>query len=203
MIAWSIQAALRSNIFDRIIVSTDSEEIRRISLNCGAEVPFMRPPELSGDWVHTAPVVSHAIKQCKENGIQATHVCCIYATAPFLLPDYLEEGFRLLRTGKWEKVLAATSFAYPIQRSFQIRDDESLEMFYPDNIDKRSQDLPQAWHDAGQFYWARPAIWHVPQKPFGHTCTVVKIPRWRAIDIDTQEDWEMAEGMFRAMFSNR
>ncbi len=201
MIAWSIEAAKKSGLFDRILVSTDSNEIGSIARQYGADYSFQRPSELSGDYVHTGPVVLHAIDWLESNQVSPDFVCCLYATAPFVTPTDLLTGYEKIAGGKYEKVLSATTLPYPFQRSFFLREDGSPQMFFPENYHKRSQDLPVAWHDAGQFYWASPKKWRQPAKPFGSETGIVKIPRWRGLDIDTMEDWEMAEAMFRGVFS--
>lgn len=202
MIAWSIEAAMKSQLFAKIYVSTDSEEIADIAIKFGAEVPFKRPSELSGDWVHTGPVVVHAIDWLREaKHREAQFACCIYATAPFITPSDIISGYEKLKHPQWKKVMAATTLPYPFQRSFFLREDGSPQMFFPEEFPKRSQDLPVAWHDAGQFYWASPETWREPCRPFGSDSAIVKIPRWRALDIDTMEDWETAEAMFRGVFS--
>jgi N-acylneuraminate cytidylyltransferase len=201
MIAWSIEAAIKCGLFDQILVSTDSDEIGSIASQFGAGVPFIRPAELSGDFVHISPVVAHAVEWLKSNRMNPNYVCCIYATAPFVTATDLMTGYEKITGGKCEKVIAATTLPYPFQRAFFLGEDSSPQMFFPEEFPKRSQDLPVAWHDAGQFYWASPETWLQKAKPYGSETKIVKIPRWRALDIDTMEDWEMAEAMFRGVFS--
>ena len=200
MIAWSIEAAKKSNLFDRILVSTDSNDIGSIARQYGAEFSFQRPSELSGDSVHTGPVVAHAIDCLQSNGVSPDFVCCLYATAPFVTATDIINGYEKIAAGKCQKVMAATTLPYPFQRAFYLREDGSPQMFFPEDYPKRSQDLPVAWHDAGQFYWASPKTWRQPATPYASETAIVKIPRWRAIDIDTMEDWEMAEAMFRGTY---
>ncbi len=193
MITWSIEAALKSGCFDRIVVSTDDAEIADISRACGAEVPFMRPAELSDDHTGTIPVIAHAIDWYRQRGEAPDEVCCIYATAPFINHEHIRLGLELLQGGDWNYVFSATTFAYPIQRAFEKETTGGLKMFFPEQFNTRSQDLPEAIHDAGQFYWGRAAAWVENLKIFDYWSTVVQLPRWQVQDIDTQEDWAAAE----------
>ena len=199
MIAWSIEAALQSACFDRILVSTDDAEIAKVAQACGAEVPFLRPKELSDDHTATAPVIGHAIDWLEKKGGEVQLACCIYATAPFIQAEDLEEGLRLIQAGDWKFAFSATSFSYPIFRSIQKKDDGSVNMFFPEHFSKRSQDLPEAWHDAGQFYWGKPEAWQQALRIFDSWSTVVPLPRWRVQDIDTHEDWDRAELIFNSL----
>jgi N-acylneuraminate cytidylyltransferase len=194
MISYSIAAALQSNVFDRVIVSTDDEEIARVAKEFGAEVPFVRPRALSDDHTGTMDVVAHAIRFLAPQELSnLTAVCCIYATAPFIRQDDIRHGLELLESENWQYVFAATNFAAPIFRSFKKDASGGLEMFFPEYFPTRSQDLPEAMHDAGQFYWGRPAAWLSAAKVFDRRSTVVLLPRWRVHDIDTEDDWLRAE----------
>lgn len=195
MIAYSIECALKSGLFDRVIVSTDDNDISHIAREFGAEVPFTRPAELSDDFTTTTDVIAHAIGFLQQAGSEPTSVCCIYATAPFVREDDLWRGLKILESGEWQFVFSATNFAAPIFRSFRENVRGGLEMFFPDQFNTRSQDLPEALHDAGQFYWGRPQAWLDRVRIFGERSTIVKIPRWRVLDIDTEEDWAQAEMM--------
>lgn len=193
MIAWSIEAAISSGLFDHIIVSTDDEEIQEVAKQYGASVPFMRPEELSNDHAETTPVIAHATQWALEQGFDVTAVCCIYATAPFIQVADIKQGWEELNSGDWEYAFTVTDFAAPIFRSFKQTDEGGIEMFYPEHFNTRSQDLPTALHDAGQFYWGRPAAWLQGKRIFDHHSKPVLIPRWRVQDIDTQDDWDRAE----------
>lgn len=195
MIAHSIGCALRSGLFERVIVSTDDAEISRVARDFGAEVPFVRPPELSDDHAGTADVIAHAVKYLVDEGAALSAVCCIYATAPFIRPEDLERGLTLLEAGTMQYVFSATTFDAPIFRSFRNKVEGGLEMLFPEHYDTRSQDLPEALHDAAQFYWGRPQAWLEKTKVFDRFSAVVNIPRWRVQDIDTEEDWARAESM--------
>lgn len=202
MIAWSIEAALQSGCFERIIVSTDDEEIAEVALRLGAEVPFMRPDELSGDFVATTPVIKHAIQWLKANQIIPEWVCCIYATAPFISANALQNGLTLIQQKGVDYVFSATSYAFPIQRAIKLLQNGAVQMFSPEHFSTRSQDLEEAYHDAGQFYWGERASWLEEKPIFSSQTYPVILPRHLVQDIDTQEDWIRAELMFKALEQN-
>lgn len=193
MIAWSIEAAKTSGLFEQIIVSTDDLEIAEVAKQWGADVPFMRPEELSNDHAGTTPVIAHATQWALDQGFAVEAVCCIYATAPFVQIVDLKRGWDELNSGDWDYAFTVTDFAAPIFRSFKQTAEGGIEMFFPEHFATRSQDLPIALHDAGQFYWGRPAAWLEGTRIFGRRSKPVMIPRWRVQDIDTQDDWERAE----------
>lgn len=199
MIAWSIEAALKSGCFDRVIVSTDDTEIANVALQHGAEVPFLRPAELSDDHTGTIPVIRHAIEWYIQQGLSVEQVCCIYATAPFLSSEDLHRGLETLRNNICDYVFSVTSYAFPIQRAIRINNEGRVEMFSPEHFSTRSQDLEEAFHDAGQFYWGRADAWLQGKLIFSPEALPVVLPRHRVQDIDTLEDWERAEWLFRAM----
>lgn len=193
MIAWSIEVAKCSDLFDHIIVSTDDDEIAEVAKNWGAEVPFMRPQELANDYAGTAPVIAHGTQWALNQGLALTAVCCIYAATPFIELNDLRRGWDEFKSGDWEYTFTATGFDAPIFRSFKQNSQGGVEMFFPDQYTARSQDLPSALHDAGQFYWGRPTAWLEELRVFEHHSKPILIPRWRVQDIDTQDDWQRAE----------
>lgn len=199
MIAWSLRAARDSGCFDRIIVSTDDPEIAQIAKAYGGETPFVRPPELSDDHCGTVPVIAHATQWLAEQGTPATEVCCIYATAPFVEAQDLRHGLQLLLNSDAAYAFSITSFPFPIQRAVKITPEHRLVMFQPEHAQTRSQDLEEAWHDAGQFYWGRADAWIAGTPLFSEGSAPVILPRHRVQDIDTQEDWDRAEIMFQAL----
>jgi pseudaminic acid cytidylyltransferase len=199
MIAHSIEAAIRSDLFDRVVVSTDDDEIADVARQFGAETPFKRPANLSNDFAGTHEVIGHAVGWLKEHGAPSTHACCIYATAPLIDAADVRRGYEVLTSGPWDSVVAATTFAFPIFRAITRNPGGSVRMFHPEHYRTRSQDLPEALHDAGQFYWARSEVWMAPGRGFTDTTTVVVLPRWRVQDIDTPEDWERAELLYRVV----
>ena len=197
IIDYSIRAAKDSGVFDQIMVSTDCDEIREIARACGAEVPFMRPADLSDDHTSTIPVIAHAIEWFASQGVSFDSVCCIYATAPFVDASDLRAGLaRLSSNPAAEFLLPVTSFTFPIQRALRIEDDR-VRMFWPEHENTRSQDLPRGYHDAGQFYWGTAAAWTGNTALYSsHTIPLV-IPSERVQDIDTPEDWARAELIFQ------
>ena len=199
MIVWSIRAAHAAGCFDRILVSTDDEEIAAVATRHGAEVPFVRPTDLSDDQATTQAVVQHAIQWCENEGLNVEAVCCLYATAPFVQPDDLVEAAGLLEQAPPHSfVFTATSFPFPIQRAIRINSNGYSVMFQSEHFNTRSQDLEEAYHDAGQFYWARPAAWAASSNLFEDGRPLL-LPRWRVQDIDTVEDWHRAELLHRLL----
>lgn len=203
MIAWSIEAALESECFKRVIVSTDDEEIATIARGFGAEVPFMRPAGLADDQTATIPVIAHAVDFFQERGITHQWACCIYATAPFIRSLDIRRGLELVVEAESDYAFPVTSFPFPIQRSVRINQNGQVEMFYPEHFNTRSQDLEDAYHDAGQFYWGRPEAWLEGKPIFSGKSVPVLLPRCRVQDIDTVEDWQRAELMFEAINKQR
>jgi len=195
IIYWSIKAARECALFDHIIVSTDDIEIAEISQQCGAEVPFIRPAELADDYSTTGEVMAHAIRWTKQQGWNLSTACCIYATAPFIRSMDLVAGLEKLQAGNWSYVFTATEFAAPIFRAFHMEQTGGLAMFFPEHYKSRSQDLPAALHDAAQFYWGTPDAWLEEKPLFAAHSSIITIPRWRSIDIDTEDDWRRAERM--------
>lgn len=197
MIAWSIAAALDSGCFDRVVVSTDDDEIAVVARQQGAEVPFVRPSELSDDHAGTIPVIRHAIEWFNERGEVPVQVCCIYATAPFVRAEDIRRGLDILTSAGSDYAFSVTSYPFPIQRAIRVTAQGRVEMFSPEHFNVRSQDLEQSYHDAGQFYWGRAAAWLAGKVIFGLHAAAVQLPRYRVQDIDTAEDWQMAEYLFR------
>lgn len=197
MLAWPIAAARESGLFDAIVVSTEDEEIAAVAVAHGAEAPFRRPAELADDKTGTLPVMAHALEWFEAHRGPVDLACCIYATAAFLRPEYLRAGLELLRAHpEADFAFSVTSYSHPIFRAFELGPDGRVRMFWPENERKRSQDLPAAWHDAGQFYWGRPAAFRECRGVFTARSLGVPIPRHAVQDIDTPEDWELAERLF-------
>lgn len=199
MLAWSIAAAQDSGCFDRIVVSTDDPEIAEVARRCGAEVPFLRPAHLADDHTPTVPVIAHAIEWQQAHGESPEAACCIYATAPFVRAEDLRRGWEMLRDGGVDYAFSVTRYAFPIQRAIRITAKGRVAMFQPEHLNTRSQDLEEAFHDAGQFYWGRAQAWLEGRPIFSDASAPVILPRHRVQDIDTPEDWERAEWLFKAM----
>lgn len=199
MIAWSIEAALQSGCFDHVVVSTDDAEIAEVARQCGAQVPFMRPTTLSDDHTGTIPVIRHAIEWFSKRGQVSDQVCCIYATAPFIGAADIRRGLDILTGVGSDYAFAVTKYPFPIQRAIRITDQGRVAMFDPEHFNTRSQDLEEAYHDAGQFYWGRATAWLTGKVIFGPHAAAIQLPRYRVQDIDTDEDWQMAEYLFHAV----
>ncbi|EKF17397.1 pseudaminic acid cytidylyltransferase [Nitratireductor pacificus] len=199
MIAWSIDAARGSGCFDKIIVSTDDEEIAAVARQCGAETPFMRPAELSDDHAGTVPVIAHAVEWHRQNGVAPDRVCCLYATAPFVQAEDLRTGLKMLEAEDCAYVFPVTSYPFPIQRAVRLTGEGRVEMFSPEHFYTRSQDLEEAYHDAGQFYWGRAGAWLGGEPIFSPGSIPLILPSYRVQDIDTLEDWKRAEWLFQAL----
>jgi N-acylneuraminate cytidylyltransferase len=195
MLHHSIQTARASQLFDRVVVSTEDSQIGQISLNAGVDRVLERPRVLADDHTPTRDVILDAINQLKL--CSSDVVCCVYPTAPLMEPGDLKEGARLFDSGEWLYVLAATAYRYPVQRSFRRGDDNGMEMLQPDAFDSRSQDLPLTYHDVGWFYFATCETWLVEPTIFSSRSTFVEIPPNRALDIDTEQDWALAELMWK------
>jgi len=196
MISWSIQAALESGAFDQVIVSTDDAEIAETAKAGGAKVPFMRPAELSDDNTATVPVIAHALAEAETLWGPQSLVCCLYATAPFVQADDIRAARTLIEDTGADYAFPVTSFPFPIQRGVKLTDDGRMAMFQPEHALTRSQDLVEAYHDVGQFYWGQKSAWLAGKTIIGPGAAPLVIPRHRAQDIDTPEDWDRAERLF-------
>ena len=195
LIAYSIETAKKSNLFKKIVVSTDDEEIAKISKSYGAEI-LWRPKELANDFTGSDKVFEHAINELNKNNV-FKYACMIYPTAPFLQVKYLKKGYEKLKNSTACASFAATSFEYPIWRSFEIVNGR-CKMFFKENFHKRSQDLKEAYHDAGQFYWKK--IGCVSDDVFfGKDSIPIIIPRYLVQDIDTMEDFIRAELIYKVL----
>ena len=193
IIAWSIQAAKDAGCFERIVVSTDDKEIAEIALQAGAEIPFLRPKQLADDHSGTREVIQHAIEALGLSNENHYKICCLYATAPFVRSEDIINALILLNKSRADSVVfAATTFPFPIQRALHIDSENYTSAFDANSVTKRSQDLKEMYHDAGQFYWASAHTWQKDLNLFDQGRALI-IPRWRAQDIDTEEDWRHSE----------
>ncbi len=198
MIAYAITAAILSKSFDRVIVSTDDEEIARVAREYGAEVPFLRPKELADDYTPTVPVVAHAITACQSMGLDVHEVCCVYPGVPFIsIQDLRIANECLVATGA-HYVFPVTEYPSPIQRALRRMPDGSVSPFQPEHTTTRTQDLEPSYFDAGQFYWGKASAWLQGLNLHLNGITVV-IPEWRVVDIDTPADWERAELLYATL----
>ena len=199
VIAYSIKAALDSQCFDEVMVSTDDDAIADIAREYGATVPFMRPAELSDDHTVLASVISHAIKVYQSKNHEVSHACCIFATAPFVSAVDLRKGHDALATTGKHFALSVTSFAFAVQRALRLNIDETVDAMYPEYRMTRSQDLDEGWHDAGQFCWGTAEAFLQNLPVFAPHTVAVKLPRHRVQDLDTLEDWRRAELMYEVL----
>jgi len=199
MIGYSIKAAIASGCFDKVIVSTDDQEIAEVSKSFGAEVPFIRPNELANDYTATIPVIKHAIEWFDDQGQSPSEVCCLYATAPFIQADSIRKAYNKMKQEKADYCFTVTSFEFPVQRAIEITVENRIDMFYPEHFETRSQDLDESYHDAGQFYWGKAEAFKQQKPLFSKSATPYILPRHLVQDIDTTEDWIRAEAMHRVL----
>ena len=198
IIAYSIEAALESRLFDYVVVSTDHPKTAEIAKEYGAQVPFIRPAALADDYTGLVEVVSHCLDWFHEKKITFDFVCTILATAPFIQPEYLSQGFESLVESGLTFALPVVSFPYEIQRGLNISNGKISPLF-PEHVSTRSQDLISAYHDAGQFYWARIHEGIEDKSIFSHHTVPIYLPRIAATDIDTEDDWVHAELLYSAL----
>lgn len=198
MIAYAIDVAKRSGLFDHVIVSTDDQEIRHISQQYGAETPFTRPDNLADDHTPTVPVMVHAISTVQDLGLFPDHVCCIYPSVPLLQVCDLKNAFALHLKHPEKYVFPVSKFSASVQRALKMDKQGNVSPFFPENVNRRTQDTEIGYHDAGQFYWASAKVWLSKLQPHEHALGYC-IPSWRSVDIDTPEDWQRAEIIFRYM----
>jgi pseudaminic acid cytidylyltransferase len=192
MIAWAIDLAKNSGIFDHIVVSTDDSEIMEISRKWGAEIPFTRPCDLADDFTPTVPVIAHAINACQGLGWEVDYVCCIYPGAPLLEANDLIKSLALLQESRVNFIYPVTEYAHPIQRAMRRLPSGQMEFVGSANEMTRTQDLEVTFHDAGQFYWGTSAAWLCHKKMHSDGLGMI-IPNWRVVDIDNFDDWKRAE----------
>jgi N-acylneuraminate cytidylyltransferase len=192
IISYPISAALDSSVFDEVMVSTDDAEIADVAIRRGAKVPFFRSPATSHDLAMTAEVVVEVLHEYSTRGRDFAFACCIYPTAPFVTAHMLAKGYEALRAHNMDSVIPVVRFGYPIQRAMRIVEGR-LEMIWPENLNMRSQDLPAAFHDAGQFYWLNVEAFVDQKKLFMRNTAALEIPESETQDIDNEEDWKIAE----------
>lgn len=200
IIAYSIEVALNSGVFDEVMVSTDDAEIAEIAKKYGAKVPFFRSLELSNDMAMTASVLIEVLNEYKKSGKEFDYACCIYPCAPFVNPKKLKEGFELLKEKNADSAVPVVQFSYPIQRALKIENDKLL-MILPENMDVRSQDLMPTYHDVGQYYWFKPERFLIEPALFSKNTVPIITPESEVQDIDTEEDWKVAEMKYQILKS--
>ena len=192
IIAYSIEAALKSNLFDEVMVSTDDKEIAEIAIKYGAKVPFFRSEETANDYAGLTDVIIEVINKYKTQNIKFDNVCCILATAPFLTKNDIISSYDKLKNSSFDAVFPVVRYAFPMQRAMQFEGD-NIKMIWPENMTKRSQDLKASFHDAGLFYWAKTDTILQKKSLWTDNTTAIEISEQTAQDIDTPEDWQIAE----------
>jgi pseudaminic acid cytidylyltransferase len=196
IIKYSIDAALNAGCFDEVMVSTEDEEIASLALSMGAKVPFFRSFDTSNDFATTSDVIQEVLNEYKSVGEEFTYCCCIYPTAPFVTAEKLNNSYNKLVESRADSVIPVVRFGFPIQRSFKI-EDGLLRMNWPENLNTRSQDLPPAFHDSGQFYFFRTNEFLKTKKLFTMNSVPYELPESEVQDIDNEEDWKIAEIKYR------
>lgn len=200
IIAYSIEAALNSGIFNEVMVSTDSDEIAEIAVKYGAKVPFMRSADNSNDFATTNDVLCEVVNDYKEKqGKVFDFVCCLYPTAPFVTAKKLQETFEILKNTKVDQVVPVVRFSFPPQRCFVIDENGEMIYKYPENQSKRSQDLEPYYHDAGQFYFYSANVFYNNKKPVDFVTRPYILSDLEVQDIDNMEDWQIAEIKYKLM----
>lgn len=202
MISYAIKVAQDSQIFDRIIVSTDDNEIAAISESFGASVPWMRPSKLADDFATTADVMHDAATRLANEVDANTKICCIYPATPLLQVQFLQAGASLIQDSDWDYVVSAVRNATPIQRVFSLDVSKVVKLSFPEFEMTRTQDLPVTYHDAGQFYWGPLSSWESKTSIFAGNTTIVEIPSHETVDIDNEEDWLFAERLYSLLKEN-
>jgi pseudaminic acid cytidylyltransferase len=192
MIAWAIDVAKKSGLFDKVIVSSDDPEIIEISNQWGAETPFVRPEGLADDLTPTVPVIAHAVEECQRLGWSVNYACCIYPSVPFLEADDLVKAYDIINTKSANFFYSVTEYPHPIQRAMRQLSTGQMEFLDPGGEMARTQDLEVVFHDTGQFYWGKADAWLGHRKMHTDGLGIV-IPNWRVVDIDNFEDWKRAE----------
>ena len=202
IIAYSIEAAIKSACFDEVMVSTEDNEIATVALKYGAKVPFMRSPDTAGDMTLLMEVVLEVLEAYERQGKVFSQVCCLLPTAPFISAELLLKAYQLLGMTAAESVIPVAKFSYPIQRSIRIQNGR-ISMFWPESFSARSQDLEAAYHDAGMFYWLNVVGLRREQRLFMQDAVPLEIPESLVQDIDVEEDWKIAEFKFRMMLKSK
>ena len=196
IIAYSIEAALKSGLFDEVMVSTDDAEIASVARSCGASVPFMRSAQTANDYATTADVIREVLDCYRKSGKSFDVLCCLYSTAPFVTQDNLKEAFSKL--GEFDSVFTVVQYSYPVQRSLNVRDGK-VGMNFPQFKDSRSQDLEATYHDAGQFYFAKTETFLKENTLWGSNTGALILPELQVQDLDTETDWKLAEIKYKLL----
>lgn len=193
IIAYPIEIALQSGLFDEVMVSTDDDEIAEVAQKYGAVVPFRRSTLNANDFATTAEVLTEVLTTYKKNGIAWEYACCIYPTAVLIKEARLKEALNLLQKKKYDSVFPVVEFSYPIWRSLTMNEQGLIRMRWPEYLTARSQDLPKAYHDAGQFYWFGADTFGKTKTLVGDNTGSIVLSEMEVQDIDNASDWLLAE----------
>ena len=200
IIAYSIRAAIESNLFDEVMVSTDDAEIASVAKSYGAEVPYFRSQKNADDFATLMDVVLEVVAWYEANGFVPDAVCCILPTAPFITPEKLKDGFEKLSGHNFTSVFPVVKFSYPIQRALEVDpESDTVTMALPENLTARSQDLKDYYHDSGQFYWAVTEVIREEKTFFTNQAGMIEMSQIAVQDIDSEEDWIVAEQKYQAL----
>lgn len=199
IIAYSIESAINSGLFDEVMVSTEDDEIAAIAMGYGAKVPFRRSPKNADDFATTADVIVEVLESYEAIGQEFDYAICIYPTAPFIDSDLINRGFDLLTKGNYDTVFPAMPFGFPIQRAIKLNAEARIEMLQPEHLRTRSQDLEQTYHDCGQFYWLNVEKFRQKQEIWTDNSGIVILSEMEAHDIDNIEDWKVAEFKYQIL----
>jgi N-acylneuraminate cytidylyltransferase len=203
IIAYSIEAALKSKLFDEVMVSTDDEEIREIALKYGAKVPFLRSETNANDFATTAAVINEVLEVYKTRNKLFKYCICIYPTAPFVSSNLLIKAFKKLKKDKLDAVFSVLKYGFPIQRAMKINKEDKVEMVDVSKMNIRSQDLESSFHDAGQFYALNISAFIKKQKLWTNNTGCIEINELEAQDIDTETDWKLAELKYKLLLDEK
>ncbi len=201
IIAYSIETALQSGLFDEVMVSTDDSDIAKIALQYGAKVPFLRSKQTADDFAVLTDVLTEVLHNYQKVNKHFDHVCCILPTAPFINSYDVTKAYNKLIRGNFDTVFPVVRYSFPIQRAMQF-DGDHVKMIWPENIHKRSQDLKSSFHDAGLFYWAKTGVILTQKKLWTDNTSAIEINEQKAHDIDTIEDWKIAELKYKILYGS-
>lgn len=198
ILLYSIEAALQSGIFDEVMVSTEDEEIAQLAREAGASVPFIRSADTANDYATTTDVILEVAEAYRQTGVEFEYMCCIYPTAPFVTAACLQDAMALLEEGQADSVIPVVRFGFPPQRGVVIREGR-LEFKWPEHMMTRSQDLEPFYHDCGQFYCLRTESFLREKRLFMTNTLAYERSESEVQDIDTMEDWKLAELKYRML----
>lgn len=199
IIAYSIEAALHSNLFDEVMVSTDDAEIAAIAKQFGAKIPFIRSEKNADDFATTVDVLVEVLNDYQKIDTTIDYACCLYPTAPFVSADLLQKAYQKLIENQFDTVFPALAFSFPIQRAIRLNEQQQIRLFQPEYMATRSQDLEKAYHDAGQFYWFKTSAIIEQKKLWTDNTGIIVLDEMQAQDIDTIEDWKIAEFKYKLL----